>query len=83
MNWSASLALPVIMSGMKIFRKKSSLDYARAVARRCERKVVALGEDKILDNEVLLIWLNRLSDFLYLLARFEEGKPLLVKPKES
>ncbi len=27
----------------------------------------------------LIVWFNRLSDFLYLLARFEEGQPLYVK----
>ncbi len=56
------------------------LDYGRAVIRRCERKVVALLEGKIVENEILLVWLNRLSDYLYLLARLEEGTPLLVNP---
>ena len=55
------------------------LDYGRAVSRRCERKVVALLEEKIMNNEIPLVWLNRLSDYLYLLARLEEGKSLLVK----
>ena len=55
------------------------LDLARAVSRRMERRVVTLFERKEMDNRFLLIWVNRISDYLYLLARFEEGKPILVK----
>ena len=58
------------------------LDVARTVARRCERKIVRLLQEKIVDNEILLIWFNRLSDYLYLLARHAEGHPLLVKKNE-
>jgi cob(I)alamin adenosyltransferase len=44
------------------------LDYARAVARRAERRVVALSEkDKL--NENILVYLNRFSSLLYALAR--------------
>ena len=57
----------------------SYLDYARAISRRLERKVAGLLEDKMLKNETLLVWLNRLSDYLYLMARKEEKKFLLVK----
>ena len=55
------------------------LDYARAVSRRCERKAVQLFENKELTNELIIVWLNRLSDYLYLMARFEEEVPTLVK----
>ena len=55
------------------------LDFARTIARRCERKIVHLLEEKTIANGRLVIWFNRLSDYLYLLARFEEKKPLLVK----
>jgi cob(I)alamin adenosyltransferase len=48
------------------------LDYARAIARRCERKMVGLFRKKLLINKHLIIWMNRLSDYLWLLARFEE-----------
>lgn len=57
----------------------SYLDLARSVARRCERKIVGLLEQKEITNEVVLVWFNRLSDYLYLMARFEEKVPLLVK----
>jgi cob(I)alamin adenosyltransferase len=58
------------------------LDHARAVARRCERKVVALAGGEIPD-EHLLVWMNRLSDYLWLLARQEEGRPLLLRSGRS
>ncbi len=57
----------------------AALDVCRAVSRRLERKIVELFQKKELNNQNLLIWLNRLSDYLYLMARFEEGKPQLVK----
>lgn len=55
------------------------LDLARAMSRRCERLAVALFESGEITNSVLLVWLNRLSDYLYLLARSEETAPMLVK----
>ena len=58
------------------------LDCARTIARRCERKAVALFNNRDLDNKILLIWLNRLSDYLYLMARSEEKKSLLVKERK-
>lgn len=42
---------------------------ARAVCRRAERRVVALSQkDKV--DPVIIIYLNRLSDYLFVLARF-------------
>ncbi len=55
------------------------LDLARSVARRSERKIVALFEQGDLINGLLLVWMNRLSDYLWLLARLEEGKSLRLK----
>jgi cob(I)alamin adenosyltransferase len=48
------------------------LDLARAVARRAERRVVALVDAGQLDGEHLLPWLNRLSDVLFVLSRAVE-----------
>lgn len=46
---------------------------ARCVCRRAERLVVALGEKE--KTEALIIkYLNRLSDFLFVLARWTGGK---------
>ena len=55
------------------------IDHARTIARRLERKTVALQRQGLLSNWHLLIWLNRLSDFLWLLARLEEGPAMLEK----
>jgi cob(I)alamin adenosyltransferase len=57
------------------------LDHARTVARRAERKLINLFRERICDNRNLLVWFNRLSDYLYLLARSEGGDPTLVKNK--
>lgn len=48
------------------------LDVARTVVRRAERRVVALKEQGQLGNDELLKYLNRLSDLLFTLARYEE-----------
>ncbi len=45
------------------------LDYARAVARRCERRAVQVFNSEYEMNARVLIWLNRLSDYLWLQAR--------------
>jgi cob(I)alamin adenosyltransferase len=55
------------------------IDLARSIARRCERKAVGLRDAGELDNSFLIVWLNRLSDYLWLLARWEEGGATLPK----
>ncbi len=53
------------------------LHVARAVCRRAERRAVALGEAEAVD-EPLLVYLNRLSDALFVFARLvnaREGVP--------
>lgn len=57
----------------------STLDITRAIARRAERKVVTLKKMHLLENRNILIYLNRLSDLLYLLARKYENKPRKLK----
>ena len=42
---------------------------ARTVCRRCERSVIAIGELRDVDRQAQ-IYLNRLSDYLFVLARF-------------
>lgn len=58
--------------------------HARTVCRRCERRVVELGREEIVAPEVFK-YLNRLSDFLFVLARhlarlFGEEEPLWETP---
>jgi len=50
------------------------LDIARAVIRRAERRLVELNQVEELDNKTILAYMNRMSDTLFLLARFEELK---------
>ena len=54
----------------------AALDLARTVVRRVERGVVAMleTEDGAVVNSNILPYLNRLSDVLFLYARFEEKK---------
>ena len=52
----------------------SILDVARAVSRRVERLVTRMKSKRMLSNLKILEYLNRLSDVLYLLARYEEKK---------
>jgi cob(I)alamin adenosyltransferase len=52
----------------------AALDVARTVCRRAERRVCVLEEAKQLHNEEIIIYLNRLSDLLWLLARWVEEK---------
>lgn len=55
------------------------LHHARTLARRFERRVVSLFERKEIKNKNLLIFLNRLSVYLYLMARCEEPHPAMLK----
>lgn len=48
--------------------KSAALHLARTVCRRAERAVVALARDEELP-EIVVIYLNRLSDLLFMLAR--------------
>jgi cob(I)alamin adenosyltransferase len=60
----------------------STLHLARTVVRRAERAAVALGQTEPL-NRHMLAYLNRLSDHLFVAARFvaaREGGDILWKP---
>ena len=54
----------------------AALDNARTVVRRAERSVVACVDAGAVSGEVLLPWLNRLSNLLFVLARtVERSRP--------
>jgi cob(I)alamin adenosyltransferase len=56
------------------------LDVARAAVRRAERRVSALKEEGELADETILIYLNRVSDALFAMARFaDEPDPRLFE----
>jgi cob(I)alamin adenosyltransferase len=50
----------------------AALDLARTVVRRAERHVVRMRHHGHLDNAEAVRYLNRLSDFLFILARYVE-----------
>ena len=50
-------------------RLASDIHLARAVCRRVERQTVALGQKEKVDPKIF-IYLNRLSDLFFMLARF-------------
>ncbi len=52
----------------------ASLDLARTVIRRAERRVVALADARTVDGTQLIPWLNRLSDVVFVLSRSVERK---------
>ena len=49
------------------------LHLARTVARRAERRVIALARQEAVDN-ALVVYLNRLSDYLFVLARLTNSR---------
>lgn len=51
----------------------AAVDHARTVARRAERRVVECVEAGLVAGDILIPWLNRLSDLLFVLARASEG----------
>ena len=58
----------------------SQCHVTRCVCRRTERRVVALSREEEV-NEIIVIYLNRLSDYLFVLARYlgqELGVPELI-----
>lgn len=54
----------------------AALDMGRSVCRRSERAIVRLMESGVSIRPVIIQYLNRLSDVLWLLARFEENRVL-------
>lgn len=50
----------------------AALDMARTTCRRAERRVCELHENNQLHNPEILVYLNRLSDLLWLFARWVE-----------
>ncbi|MBI4091577.1 cob(I)yrinic acid a,c-diamide adenosyltransferase [candidate division WWE3 bacterium] len=51
----------------------SHLHFARAACRRVERVMVALSRERVVNQEIL-VYLNRLSDLLFVLARYSNLK---------
>ena len=56
------------------------LHVARTVCRRAERLVVALAEHEAINNNAL-IYLNRLSDWFFIAARYENKQGNIPESK--
>jgi len=50
----------------------AALDLARTMVRTAERRIVELKEAQMLGNAEVLRYVNRLSDLVFMLARYEE-----------
>lgn len=61
----------------------SALELARTTCRRAERRVCALHDAGQLAKPEMLVYLNRLSDVLWLLAREAEHSPALPRAHPS
>ena len=55
------------------------MDVARTVVRRAERHTVTLKEKRLLMNNEVLRYLNRLADLLFMLARYQDRNLPLEK----
>lgn len=61
-------------------RASAAVDLGRATARRAERRTVLLVREGLLEDDVCLRYLNRLSDLLFVLARaLEPGRTVPVR----
>jgi len=66
--------LPKLKQFLKFKNKKAlNLNWARTVARRLERRIVAMDKQEKQDNKILE-YFNRLSDYLFLKSRRAEEK---------
>jgi cob(I)alamin adenosyltransferase len=62
----------------------AGLDVARSVVRRAERLAVAMDREGLLVEPEVLRYLNRVSDLLFALARYEEAeRGLRAKPSRD
>ena len=61
----------------------AALDLARTIIRRAERMAVKLLHDGVIQNGEVVRYLNRLSDLIFILARYIEVKSSLAeRPKQ-
>jgi cob(I)alamin adenosyltransferase len=57
----------------------AALDLARTIIRRAERMAVKLLHDGVIQNAEVIRYLNRLSDLIFILARYIEVKSSLAE----
>ncbi len=61
----------------------AALDLARTIIRRAERMAVKLLHDGVIQNGEVVRYLNRLSDMIFILARYIEVKSSLAELPDS
>lgn len=61
----------------------AALDLARTIIRRAERMTVKLLHEGVIQNVEVVRYLNRLSDLIFILARYVEVKSSLAELPES
>jgi cob(I)alamin adenosyltransferase len=61
----------------------ATLEVARTACRRAERRVCGLHEEAQLQNGEILVYLNRLSDVLWLMARWVEARESGTAPETA
>lgn len=65
-------------------RAGAGIDLARTIVRRAERVVVRMRREGLLPDDLLVRYLNRLSDYLFVLARAVEGGELTpTRPRRA
>ena len=69
-----------IVPGTSVISAK--LHIARTICRRAERRIYSLSKVEKIDP-LLLKYINRLSDLLYAIARFNETKLIYMQYKNS
>ena len=60
----------------------AALDLARTIIRRAERMAVKLLHEQVIENGEVVRYLNRLSDLIFILARYVEVKSSLAELPE-
>src|SRR5215472_2123938 len=56
----------------------AALDLARTIIRRAERMAVKLLHEGVIENKEVVVYLNRLSDLVFIIARYVEVKSSLA-----
>jgi ATP:cob(I)alamin adenosyltransferase len=60
--------------------QSAKLDICRTIARKAERRIITLSRHEKIPAEIIK-YVNRLSDLLYIMARFEEKLENKVRPR--
>ena len=59
-------------------KASANLHIARTICRRSERRIISLAKEENI-NEVLIKYINRLSDLLYSMGRYYEQELILIE----